>query len=70
MPDVAISCSKEDSLPSFLLEAQTEVLPVVDLDTKKVKESFRDNKSGCLVPAENIAKTYEAYELSMKKQKY
>ena len=38
--DVAISVSLEDSLPNFIIEAQSMQLPVIAIDTKGVNESF------------------------------
>ena len=47
--DVAVSVSKEDSLPNFLIEAQTMGLPVVALDYRGVKEAFLSKHSGFLL---------------------
>lgn len=47
--DCALSCSAEDALPNFLIEAQACGLPVVAMDYRGVKECFLPGKSGCLV---------------------
>jgi glycosyltransferase involved in cell wall biosynthesis len=47
--DVAVSASIEDSLPNFLVEAQSCALPVVACDYRGVRESFLPGKSGYLV---------------------
>jgi glycosyltransferase involved in cell wall biosynthesis len=48
--DVAVSASIEDSLPNFLIEAQSEGLPVIASDVRGVGETFSNGKSGFLVP--------------------
>jgi len=51
--DVAVSASIEDSLPNFLIEAQSEGLPVVASDVRGVGEVFSDGESGFLVPPDD-----------------
>ncbi len=48
--DVAVSASVEDSLPNFLIEAQSEGLPVIASDVRGVGETFSNGESGFLVP--------------------
>jgi glycosyltransferase involved in cell wall biosynthesis len=48
--DVAVSASIEDSLPNFLIEAQSVGLPVVASDVRGVGETFSNGESGFLVP--------------------
>lgn len=48
--DVAVSASIEDSLPNFLIEAQSEGLPVIASDVRGVGETFSNGESGFLVP--------------------
>jgi len=48
--DVAVSASIEDSLPNFLIEAQSVELPVVASDVRGVGEAFSNGESGFLVP--------------------
>ena len=48
--DVAVSASVEDSLPNFLIEAQSMGLPVVASDVRGVGETFSKGESGFLVP--------------------
>lgn len=47
--DVAVSASIEDSLPNFLIEAQSMGLPVVASDVRGVGETFSNGESGFLV---------------------
>jgi glycosyltransferase involved in cell wall biosynthesis len=47
--DVAVSASIEDSLPNFLIEAQSVGLPVVASDVRGVGETFSTGKGGFLV---------------------
>lgn len=47
--DVAVSVSLEDSLPNFLVEAQTLGLPVVATEFKGVGEALRHGETGFLV---------------------
>lgn len=49
--DVAVSASREDSLPNFLIEAQATGLPVVAYDCKGVNETFDPGKTGIILPA-------------------
>ena len=58
--DVAVSVSLEDSLPNFLVEAQTLGLPVVATDYRGVAEGMRDGETGYLVSAGDRAGFLEA----------
>jgi glycosyltransferase involved in cell wall biosynthesis len=58
--DVAVSASLEDSLPNFLVEAQTLGLPVVLTDYRGVREAIRDRETGYLVDARDRAGFLEA----------
>ncbi len=51
--DVAVSASLEDSLPNFLVEAQTLGLPVIAADIRGVGEGMRDGKTGYLIGAQD-----------------
>ncbi len=51
--DVAVSASREDSLPNFLIEAQAVGLPVVAWDYRGVRETFLPGKSGFLIPLDD-----------------
>ncbi|MFO7724657.1 MAG: glycosyltransferase [Oceanipulchritudo sp.] len=51
--DVAVSASREDSLPNFLVEAQATGLPLVAYDCRGVKETCRPGQTGIILPAEN-----------------
>lgn len=48
--DVAVSASREDSLPNFLIEAQAAGLPIVAYDFRGVRECCEPDRSGCIVP--------------------
>lgn len=48
--DVALSLSQEDSLPNFLIEAQSAGLPVIAEAFRGVEESFMAGYSGFLLP--------------------
>lgn len=50
---VAVSSSKEDAFPNFIIEAQYFGLPVIALDTVGVKEAFLDDFSGFLISNHN-----------------
>lgn len=51
--DLAVSASREDSLPNFLIEAQASRLPLVAYDCRGVKECCRKGKTGqVLVPGD------------------
>jgi glycosyltransferase involved in cell wall biosynthesis len=52
--DCAFSCSAEDALPNFLIEAQACGLPVVAMDYRGVKECFLPGKSGYLVENDDL----------------
>ena len=47
--DVALSTSKEESMPNFIVESQTAGLPVVAYDCAGVSETFIPDESGFLV---------------------
>lgn len=49
--DVAVSASREDSLPNFLVEAQAARLPVVAYDCRGVKETCDPGRTGIILPA-------------------
>ncbi len=49
--DVAVSASREDSLPNFLIEAQATGLPVVAFDCRGVNETCVPGKTGIILPA-------------------
>lgn len=49
--DVAVSVSREDSLPNFLIEAQATGLPVVAYDCRGVVETCLPGKTGKILPA-------------------
>jgi glycosyltransferase involved in cell wall biosynthesis len=52
--DCALSCSAEDALPNFLIEAQACGLPVVAMDYRGVKECFLPGESGYLVENDDL----------------
>ena len=52
--DLALSVSREDSLPNFLIEAQSAGLPVIAEDFRGVGEAFDPGVSGVLVPTGGI----------------
>lgn len=58
--DVAVSHSVEDSLPNFLVEAQTLRLPVIASDYQGIAEAFRDGKTGYLVGANDTEGLHDA----------
>ena len=47
--DVAVSVSREDSLPNFLIEAQATGLPVIAYDCRGVKETCVPNETGIII---------------------
>jgi glycosyltransferase involved in cell wall biosynthesis len=49
--DIAVSASAEDSLPNFLIEAQSTGLPLVASDYRGVREACLPGISGEIVPA-------------------
>jgi glycosyltransferase involved in cell wall biosynthesis len=49
--DVAVSVSREDSLPNFLIEAQASGLPVAAYDCRGVNETCRPGETGLILPA-------------------
>lgn len=53
--DLALSLSREDSLPNFLIEAQSCGLPVIAEDFRGVREAFDPGVSGFLIGAEDAA---------------
>ena len=50
--DVAVSVSREDSLPNFLVEAQATGLPVLAYDCRGVNETCRPGETGIILPPE------------------
>ncbi len=48
--DMAVSVSREDSLPNFLIEAQASGLPVVAYDCRGVAETCIPGKTGVILP--------------------
>ncbi len=48
--DVAVSVSREDSLPNFLIEAQATSLPVVAYSCRGVEETCLPGETGCILP--------------------
>jgi glycosyltransferase involved in cell wall biosynthesis len=57
--DIAVSASREDSLPNFLIEAQAAGLPIIAYDFRGVGECCDPDESGCIVPMGN-AETFAA----------
>jgi glycosyltransferase involved in cell wall biosynthesis len=51
--DVAVSASREDSLPNFLVEAQATGLPLVAYDCRGVKETCVPGKTGHILPPDD-----------------
>jgi glycosyltransferase involved in cell wall biosynthesis len=51
--DVAVSASREDSLPNFLVEAQATGLPIVAYDCRGVNETCEPGKTGRILPPED-----------------
>ncbi len=49
--DIAVSVSREDSLPNFLIEAQAAGLPVVAYDCRGVRETCQPGRTGKILPA-------------------
>lgn len=60
--DVAVSASREDSLPNFLVEAQATGLPVVAYDCRGVKETCEPGKTGLILEAGDHAGFVQALE--------
>lgn len=56
---IAIHASSKESLPNFLIEAQTFGLPVVAYNVDGVAETFQDGISGFLVDHQNEARFVE-----------
>lgn len=56
---IAIHASAKESLPNFLVEAQTFGLPVVAYNVDGVGETFQDGKSGFLIDHKNEAQFIE-----------
>jgi glycosyltransferase involved in cell wall biosynthesis len=48
--DVAVSASREDSLPNFLVEAQATGLPLIAYDCRGVNETCEPGKTGRILP--------------------
>lgn len=61
--DVAVSASREDSLPNFLIEAQATGLPVVAFDCRGVKETCIPGKTGII----HAPKDHEGFIESLRK---
>jgi glycosyltransferase involved in cell wall biosynthesis len=51
--DVAVSASREDSLPNFLVESQAMALPVVAYDCRGVNETCLPGRTGLIHPPED-----------------
>lgn len=51
--NAAVTFSKEDSFPNFIIEAQINSLPIIALNTKGTPEAFIPNKSGFLIEEKN-----------------
>jgi glycosyltransferase involved in cell wall biosynthesis len=51
--DVAVSVSREDSLPNFLIEAQATALPVIAYDCRGVEETCIPGETGIVLPPED-----------------
>ncbi len=51
--DLAVSVSREDSLPNFLIEAQATGLPVIAYDCRGVKETCVPNETGIIIEPGN-----------------
>ena len=49
----AVSVSREDSLPNFLIEAQASGLPVVAYDCRGVEETCIPGRTGRILPPED-----------------
>ena len=49
----AVTFSKEDSFPNFIIEAQINHLPIIALNTKGTPEAFIPNQSGFLIEKTN-----------------
>lgn len=60
--DVAVSVSREDSLPNFLVEAQSMGLPVLAYDCRGVVETCLPGKTGIILPAGETVRFQEAME--------
>ncbi len=58
--DLAVSTSLEDSLPNFLIEAQTMGLPILAFDCKGVVECCQPGKSGIVLPPGSMEAFQEA----------
>ncbi|MDP0500240.1 MAG: glycosyltransferase family 4 protein [Verrucomicrobiota bacterium JB022] len=52
--DVAVSSSREDSLPNFLVEAQSSALPAVAIGYRGVAETFVEGESGVLIDQRDL----------------
>lgn len=51
--DVAVSASREDSLPNFLIEAQAMGLPLVAVDCRGVEECCIPGRTGVVIPPDS-----------------
>jgi glycosyltransferase involved in cell wall biosynthesis len=61
--DAAVSASREDSLPNFLIEAQAMGLPLVAVDCRGVAECCIPGKTGIIIPPDNL----EAFSTALEK---
>jgi glycosyltransferase involved in cell wall biosynthesis len=60
--DVAVSASREDSLPNFLIEAQAMGLPLVAVDCRGVEECCIPGKTGLIIPPDKFDEFAKALE--------
>ena len=60
--DAAVSASREDSLPNFLIEAQAMGLPLVATDCRGVEECCIPGETGVIVPQGNLEAFASALE--------
>lgn len=61
--DVALLTSKMESLPNFLVEAQTFGMPIIAYDVHGVAECFEDTVSGYMIQSGNKIAFKEAIQL-------
>jgi len=60
--DVAVSASREESLPNFLIEAQAMGLPLVAVECRGVDECCIPGRTGLIIPPDRPALFAEALE--------
>lgn len=60
--DVAVSASREDSLPNFLIEAQATGLPLVAVDCRGVEECCIPDKTGVVIQPDRPNEFADALE--------